>query len=142
MSNCLIRRGLLQSPAPLRSGSRAIVRRGLWYQSPLPRALSHGVMRRGCLVQSKCSGRGYFAGTLGGTGIVTVNGKPARRKIYVIDMATMQFVRSTWSNDDGTYWIGHLDETRKYLLIALDNYNSRYRPQAWDKLSPKLMIMT
>lgn len=136
--NFIIRRGLWQSPAPLRSGSRAIVRRGLWYQSPPPRALSRGVIRRGTLVQSRFTGKGYFAGTVGGTGIVTVNGKPARRRILLLDQATWLFVRGTWSEEDGSYRLEHLDPTRQYLILAVDNYNSHYRPVAWDKLAPAL----
>lgn len=119
MANYLIARDLLFSIPPKRSQTRGLFRRNVWFQSQF-------------------TGRGYFSGKPQTTGIVTVNGKPARRRVLALDQATLRFVRGTWSNDDGSYLLSHLDETRQYIVLALDNYNSSYRPVAWDKRYPKV----
>lgn len=119
MANYLISSGLLFSIPPQRGGSKVLLRRNVQFQSLF-------------------TGRGVIAGKPNTAGIVTVNGKPARRRVFAIDQATLRFVRSTWSNDDGSYLLQHLDETRQMIVISLDNYNSPYRPVAWDKRYPKV----
>ncbi len=119
MANYLISSGLLFSIPPQRSGAKALFRRNVQFQSIF-------------------AGRGVIAGKPNTAGIVTVNGKPARRRVFAIDQATLRFVRGTWSNDDGSYLLQHLDEKRQFIVLALDNYNSPYRPVAWDKRYPKV----
>ncbi|ULJ69293.1 hypothetical protein MIS45_11235 [Wielerella bovis] len=142
MPNYLIPRGVLWAPSPKRSGNHKLIQRGLWFKSPPKRALSKTLFKRGFLTQSRFSGKGFIAGTKGGVGIVTVNGKPARRKILLLDQATMIWARSTWSAQDGSYRFEHLDETREFLILAVDNYNSFYRPVSWDKIKPKIASET
>lgn len=78
-------------------------------------------------------GSGYFAGE--SPGLVTVNGRPARRQIFVMDRLSMKIVGGTWSDEDGTWRISHLNQNRKYLIIALD-HKQEYEPVAWDWVSP------
>lgn len=119
---------------------QSVIRRGIFcqHQHRPQRINSQQVLRREAKWALRYGGKGFFAGSVGGTGIVTVNGKPARRKILLLDQATYLFVRSTWSKHDGSYRIGNLDPTRQYMIMAVDNYDSHYRPVAWDKLTPAL----
>ena len=119
MANYLISKRLLFSVPPKRSRAKSLLRRNVQFQSLF-------------------TGRGVIAGKSNTAGIVTVNGKPARRRVFAIDQATLRFVRGTWSNDDGSYLLQHLDEKRQFIILALDNYDSAYRPVAWDKRYPKV----
>ncbi|SSY80626.1 hypothetical protein [Alysiella crassa] len=119
MANYLISSGLLFSTPPPRSGARSLLRRNVQFQSIF-------------------TGRGVISGKKNTAGIVTVNGKPARRRVFAVDQASLRFVRSTWSAEDGSYLLQHLDEKRQFIILALDNYNSPYRPVAWDKRYPKV----
>lgn len=76
---------------------------------------------------------GYIAGTQ--DGIVTVGGEPASRQIYVLDVATLAWVQSTTSNDNGNYLLMGLDPAKKYLLMARD-YKQEYEPCCWDYVVP------
>lgn len=134
----LIRRGLLRSKPYKRLNQSSLIRRGLLFKTPPQRALSKTLFKRGFLTQSRFSGKGFIAGRKGSVGIVTVGGKPARRKVMLLDQATMIWARSTWSAEDGSYLFEHIDTSRDFLVLAVDNYNSRYRPVAWDKIKPKL----
>lgn len=93
------------------------------------------LLRRGLLKQSVHTGKGYFSGE--GEGIVTVNGEPASRRILLLDCATLRFVRGTWSNQDGTYRLSHLDPNRQYLMLARDHLGE-WEPVAYDLLRPKV----
>lgn len=115
-----------------------VVRRGIFHTPPLKRQLSNTLLQKRLLTQSRFSGKGFIAGKKGGTGIVTVNGKPARRRILLIEQSTLTWARCTWSAEDGSYLFEHLDEKREFLILAVDNYNSYYRPVSWDKIRPKV----
>lgn len=78
-------------------------------------------------------GRGYIAGTA--DGIVTVAGKPAARRIYLIDAQDMHMVRSTWSQSNGEYFIVYLNPNKEYLVLARDHLR-QYEPVAWDYVQP------
>lgn len=86
--------------------------------------------------QSHYTGRGYFAGE--GSGIVTVAGVPARRRIFVYDEQTMLCVRDVYSREDGTYRVDNLDETRTYILMGYDNLRQYNKIDGWAGMKPKV----
>lgn len=78
---------------------------------------------------------GYIAGTA--DGIVTVNSKPARREILLMDANSQdyRFVRRVWSMDNGHYMFTDLDPDKQYLIMARD-YNKEFEPFAYDYVTP------
>lgn len=78
-------------------------------------------------------GNGHIAGQ--GAGLLTVNGAVARRRIIVIETKTNLIVRQVWSNNDGTYLINNLDETKQYHVIAVDDAK-QYEPVGWSFITP------
>nr|DAQ73717.1 MAG TPA: hypothetical protein [Caudoviricetes sp.] len=78
-------------------------------------------------------GTGYVAGTAGG--IVTVDGRPASRRILCLRRDNFHLVRDTWSKEDGTYLIPHLDPKLDYIVMAVD-HEARWEPVAWDWVKP------
>ena len=58
---------------------------------------------------------GYIAGS--GDGIVTVRGKPASRKIWLLDAKSLAVVAAQWSLDNGHYAFFGLDSGREYMVI-------------------------
>ena len=61
---------------------------------------------------------GYIAGS--GDGIVTVQGKPSSRKIWLLDAKTMQVEQIITSLKNGHYIFLGLDPSRKYIVIVRD----------------------
>lgn len=61
---------------------------------------------------------GYIAGS--GDGIVTVQGKPASRKIWLLDAATLALERVVISLDNGHYILLGLNPNKKYMIIVRD----------------------
>ena len=86
--------------------------------------------------QSRYTGRGYFSGE--GSGIVTIAGTPARRRIFVFDEQTMMCVRDVYSHEDGTYRVDNLDETRTYILMGYDNLRQYNKIDGWAGMKPKV----
>lgn len=76
---------------------------------------------------------GYIAG--GGDGIVTVQGKPAARKIWLLDAQTMAVERVITSLKNGHYMFFGLDPAKKYLVMVRD-YKKEYEPFVWDYVAP------
>lgn len=76
---------------------------------------------------------GYIAGS--GDGIVTVQGKPASRKIWLLDAQTMAVEAMQWSLANGHYMFLELDPAREYLVMVRD-YKKEYEPFAWDYVTP------
>lgn len=76
---------------------------------------------------------GYVAGTQ--DGIVTVGGQPASRKIYVLDVVTLQWLQTAKSSKNGNYLITGLDPNKKYLLMCRD-YQKDYEPCVYDDVQP------
>ncbi len=78
---------------------------------------------------------GYIAGTA--DGIVTVQGKPARREILLMDANSReyQFAARVWSDDNGHYMFTNLDPDKQYLIMARD-YNKEFEPFAYDYVQP------
>ena len=79
-------------------------------------------------------GHGRIGGDLP-TGIVTVRDNPARRRVVLMDRQSLKTVATQWSNPDGSYGFTHLDETRDFILFALDHLKE-YEPPAYDWVRP------
>lgn len=77
--------------------------------------------------------KGYIAGS--SDGIVTVNGQPASRKIYVLDPVLMTWIQTAKSLPNGHYLIQNLDPNKQYLIMVRD-YNREYEPAVWDYVTP------
>lgn len=76
---------------------------------------------------------GYIAGT--GDGIVTVQGKPASRKICLLDAQTMAVEQIITSLKNGHYMFLGLDPAREYMVMVRD-YKKEYEPFVWDYVKP------
>ena len=76
---------------------------------------------------------GYIAGT--GDGIVTVQGKPAKREIWLLNAQTMAVEQVMASLKNGHYLFTGLDSNKKYLVMARD-YKKEYEPFVWDYVKP------
>lgn len=81
---------------------------------------------------------GYIAGT--NDGIVTVAGKPASRKIWLLDAKTMTFEQVITSLNNGHYMFLGLDFDKSYLVMVRDlppnNVDQRFEPFVWDHVKP------
>lgn len=77
--------------------------------------------------------QGYIAGA--NDGIVTVAGKPASRKIWLLDASTMAVEQVITSLKNGHYLFMGLDSDKKYLVMVRD-YKKEYEPFAWDYVKP------
>lgn len=76
---------------------------------------------------------GYIAGT--GDGIVTVQGKPAKRDIWLLNTNTLAVEQLVASLDNGRYIFTSLDPDSEYLVMARD-YKKEYEPFCWDYVKP------
>lgn len=76
---------------------------------------------------------GYIAGS--GDGIVTVQGKPASRKIWLLNAKTMAVEQVITSLKNGHYMFLGLDPTKEYLVMVRD-YKRELEPFAWDYVTP------
>ncbi len=76
---------------------------------------------------------GYIAGAE--DGIVTVNVKPASRKVYLLDAFTLKLLRVCPSLDNGRYMFTGLDPNKEYLVMCRD-YNKDYEPFCYDYIKP------
>lgn len=76
---------------------------------------------------------GYIAGN--GDGIVTVVGKPASRKIWLLDARTMAVEQVVTSLKNGHYLFIGLDPAKEYLVMARD-YKKEFEPFVWDYVKP------
>lgn len=76
---------------------------------------------------------GYIAGS--GDGIVTVQGRPASRKIWLLNAKTMAAEQVVTSLKNGHYMFLGLDATKEYLVMARD-YKREFEPFAWDYVQP------
>lgn len=76
---------------------------------------------------------GYIAGA--GDGIVTVKGKPASRKIILLNAKTLNIEGAQWSLPSGRYLFMGLDITKEYLVMVRD-YKKELEPFAWDYVKP------
>lgn len=76
---------------------------------------------------------GYIAGS--GEGIVTVQGKPASRKIWLLDAQTMAVEQIVTSLKNGHYAFFGLDTAKEYLVMVRD-YKKELEPFVWDYVKP------
>ncbi len=76
---------------------------------------------------------GYISGD--GEGIVTVQGKPASRKILLLHAQTLAIESSQWSLNNGHYAFFGLDPGKRYLVMARD-YKKEFEPFVWDDVAP------
>lgn len=76
---------------------------------------------------------GYIAGA--NDGIVTVAGKPASRKIWLLNAQTMAVEQITTSLKNGHYILMGLDPNKEYLVMARD-YKKEFEPFVWDYVIP------
>ena len=75
----------------------------------------------------------YIAGTA--DGIVTINGSPASRPVYLIDADSLNTVDVILSTKNGNYLFTRLNPNKQYLVMARD-YNKEYEPAVWDYVTP------
>lgn len=78
-------------------------------------------------------GSDYIAGT--NDGIVTVQGKPSSRKVWLLNAQTMAVERVVTSLNNGRYLFMGLDPTKEYLVMARD-FKKEYEPFVWDYVKP------
>lgn len=80
----------------------------------------------------------YIAGT--NDGIVTVAGKPASRKIWLLNAQNLAVEQVVTSLKNGRYLFMGLDPDKKYLVMARDlppnNVDQRFEPFVWDYVKP------
>ncbi|WP_201570854.1 hypothetical protein [Psychrobacter nivimaris] len=76
---------------------------------------------------------GYIAGA--NDGIVTVAGKPASRKIWLMNAQTMALEQVITSLSNGHYMFLGLDPAKKYLVMVRD-YKKEFEPFVWDQVPP------
>lgn len=77
--------------------------------------------------------QGYIAGSA--DGIVTVQGKPASRKIWLLDARSMAIEQVVTSLANGHYMFLGLDTTKEYLVMVRD-HKKEYEPFCWDYVAP------
>lgn len=76
---------------------------------------------------------GYIAGAE--DGIVTVQGAPASRKIWLLDAKTLAIDQIAASLSNGHYIFMNLDANKEYLIMVRD-YKRELEPFAWDYVKP------
>ena len=76
---------------------------------------------------------GYIAGSA--DGIVTVRGKPASRKIWLLNAKDMVVEQVVTSLKNGHYLFMALDLSKRYLVMVRD-YKKEYEPFVWDYVKP------
>jgi hypothetical protein len=76
---------------------------------------------------------GYIAGS--GDGIVTAKGKPASRKIWLLNARSLAVEQGVASLKNGHYIFMGLDSAKEYLVMVRD-YKKELEPFAWDYVKP------
>lgn len=76
---------------------------------------------------------GYVAGT--NDGIVTAQGVPASRKIWLLNAQTMAIEQVITSLKNGHYIFMGLHPAKEYLVMVRD-YKKELEPFAWDYVNP------
>ena len=84
-------------------------------------------------VYGALANRGYIAGS--GDGIVTVQGKPASRKIWLLDAQAVAVEQVITSLKNGHYLFMGLDPAKKYIVMVRD-YKKELEPFVWDYVTP------
>ena len=86
------------------------------------------------LKNAKYRGDGFIAGT--GKGVVTVDGQPSSRRVYLFEQSSMTCIDDMWSNDNGEYRFSNLSDKFRYMVLARD-YTGKYSPVSVDNVIPK-----
>lgn len=76
---------------------------------------------------------GYIAGA--NDGIVTVQGQPAQRGIWLLNTQTMAVEQVIMSLLNGHYLFMGLDPAKEYLVMVRD-YKKELEPFCWDYVKP------
>lgn len=76
---------------------------------------------------------GYIAGSA--DGIVTVQGNPASRNIWLLDAQKMTVIQTITSLGNGHYMFLGLDPSKEYLVMVRD-FKRELEPFAWDYVKP------
>lgn len=76
---------------------------------------------------------GYIAGA--NDGIVTVAGKPASRKIWLLAAKTLAVEQVVESLENGHYMFLGLEPNKQYLVMVRD-YKKEFEPFVWDDVTP------
>lgn len=82
---------------------------------------------------STADGVAYIAGA--NDGIVTVNGSPASRKIWLLDAKTMAVNQVISSLNSGHYIFLGLNPDKEYVVMVRD-YKRELEPFVWDYVKP------
>lgn len=82
--------------------------------------------------------RGLSAGDRQITGIVTVLGQPASRKVRCYDLDSGRLAAEVWSTPNGDYTIQRLMAGRRYCVIAHD-HTEQYNAAIADLIEPEPM---
>lgn len=82
---------------------------------------------------STAEGGGYIAGA--NDGIVTVNGSPASRKIWLLNAKTMAVEQVVTSLNNGHFIFFGLNPDKEYVVMVRD-YKRELEPFAWDYVKP------
>ena len=77
--------------------------------------------------------KSYIAGSA--DGIVTVQGKPASRKIWLLNAQTLAVEQVVTSLKNGHYMFLGLNPVSRYLVMVRD-YKKEFEPFAWDYVKP------
>ncbi|ATD64117.1 hypothetical protein ACFPVS_08950 [Neisseria weixii] len=94
------------------------------------------LLQSNCFLRSahhKYGGKGCIAGEA--DGIVTVDGQPASRRIYLFALPAMECIADTWSKPDGSYRFDRLNTDKEYMMVARD-YKKQYEPVSYDYIKP------
>lgn len=84
-------------------------------------------------VSAVLTNNGYIAGS--GDGLVTVRGKAAARKIWLLNARTLQIEQVASSLQNGHYLFMGLDLNKRYLVMVRD-YKKEFEPFVWDHVQP------
>ena len=90
-------------------------------------------LRVGVSASGRFVGNGYIAGS--GSGIVSVAGAPASRRVALMDKATGQIVGRVGSAPDGTYRFSRVNPMRRYAVIGFD-YQLQFNAVIRDNITP------
>lgn len=83
--------------------------------------------------RGRYGGNGYIAGT--GSGIVSVAGQPAKRRIWLIAVETMQVIDAVYSTAAGNFLFAALNPEYEYVVLGRD-YLKQLEPFGWDYVKP------
>ncbi|HGO8485671.1 TPA: hypothetical protein ACLA94_000299 [Neisseria meningitidis] len=94
-----------------------------------------GMGNRGLLAANHYQfGDGLIAGA--GRGVVTVEGAPASRRVYLFALPDMVCIDDVWADDNGEYRFAQLDTEKRFLLLARD-HTGKYEPVSADNVKPE-----